>query len=277
MREGVVEAAGISTAYLEGGAGDAVVLLHGSGPGVSARSTWQPTFGALAAGHRVLAPDLAGFGATERRPGFRYGLRAWLLQVVGFLDALRLERASLVGNSLGGALALALATHSPQRFDRLVLVGSAGLKFPVTPGLEAIWGYEPGRAAMRRVLEVMAYDGGLVTDDVVEARYLASVEPGVGEAFATMFPAPHQRWVDAMATPEDRIAALPQPTLLIHGRDDRVVPVSCAYRLAELIDRAQLQVYGRCGHWALVERADDVNGLVAQFLGARPRRPGGTG
>ncbi|MGH2690441.1 MAG: alpha/beta fold hydrolase, partial [Actinomycetota bacterium] len=217
-----VETAGIATHYHEAGAGPPVVLIHGSGPGVCAYATWRRSIPALSRHHRVLAPDLIGFGLTERRRDQTYGRDAWLAHLEAFADAVGAGAASLVGNSLGGALAITLAERRPDRVPRLALVSAPVVSFPVTDGLRTIWGYKPGRSAMRRVLETLAYDKRLVTDEVVESRYLASIESGAYEAFATMFPPPYQRWVDAFAVPDDQLSALSQPTLVVHGRQDRV-------------------------------------------------------
>ncbi len=265
----LIDVAGITTNYHDAGDGAPVVLIHGSGPGASAHATWRQCIPALATDHRVLAPDLLGFGLTERPPGLACNLAAWLDHLVGFLDAVKVRRASMVGYSLGGALAIALAARRPERVDGLVLVSSAGLSFPVTEGLTTVWGYRPGIATMRGLLETLAHNRELVTEEVVEMRYRASVEPGVHEAFARLFPAPYQRWVDAVATPEPRIGAIPHRTLIVHGREDRVVPLQTAYRLVQLIPRSQLHVFGGCGHWVPVERADDLNLLLRGFL-ARP-------
>ena len=81
-----------------------------------------------------------------------------------------------------------------------------------------------------------------------------------------MFPAPRQRWVEAMATPEEQIRRIPHETLIVHGRDDRVIPVDNAYRLLALIERSELHVFGRCGHWSQIEWADDFNSLLVRFL-----------
>jgi pimeloyl-ACP methyl ester carboxylesterase len=259
-----VEAAGVATNYLEAGSGSPVVLVHGSGPGVSAYANWRLTIPALATEHRVLAPDMAGFGFSAKPGG--YGMDGWLAQLRGFVDALGLDRVALVGNSFGGGLAIAFADRWPERVDRLVLMGSVGVVFSITEGLDAVWGYEPSPANMRRILDVFAHDRSLVTDELAEVRYRASVEPGVQEAFAAMFPAPRQRWVEAMATPEDRIAALPHETLVVHGREDQVIPLDNALRLLELIPRSQLHVFGRCGHWTQIEHAAGFNELVLDFL-----------
>ena len=259
-----VLAAGVATNYLEAGTGAPVVLVHGSGPGVTAYANWRLTIPALAGRLRVLAPDMAGFGFSEKTG--RYGLEAWSEQLVGFLDALGLEQVSLVGNSFGAGLAIAVASAHPERVDRLVLMGAVGVPFPITEGLDRVWGYEPSPANMRSILDVFAHDRTLVNDELAEVRYRASIEPGVQEAFAAMFPAPRQRWVDALATPDDAIRALPHDTLIVHGRDDRVIPLANAYRLLELIERAQLHVFGRCGHWTQIEWAADFNAALLRFL-----------
>jgi 2-hydroxy-6-oxo-octa-2,4-dienoate hydrolase len=264
----LVDAGGIKTNYLEAGAGLPVVLIHGSGPGVTAYANWRLTIPGLAEHVHVYAPDMVGFGFTERPDGIDYSMRTWVDQLVAFLDALDLQRVSLVGNSFGGALALRLAVEHPERVHRLVLMGAAGVDFPLTEGLDAVWGYEPSVENMRRLLDIFAYNRELVTDELAELRYRASVEPGVQESFSAMFPAPRQRWVEALATPEDRIAAMPHETLVVHGRDDRVIPLENSTRLLGLIERSELHVFGRCGHWTQIERAVEFNALLARFLTA---------
>lgn len=259
-----VDAAGIGTNYLEAGEGTPVVLVHGSGPGVSAYANWRLTMPDLATEHRVLAPDMAGFGFSDRP--HTYGMANWVRQLDGFLEALSLERVSLVGNSFGGGLALAFAARWPERVDRLVLMGSMGVEFPITDGLDRVWGYEASLENMRAVIDLFAHDRALVTDELAQLRYRASTEPGVQEAFSTMFPAPRQRWVADMATPEHVIRSLPHETLIVHGRDDRIIPLDNALRLLQLIDRSQLHVFGRCGHWTQIEHAAEFNQLLLRFL-----------
>lgn len=263
---GSVVAGGFRTNYLESGNGEPVVLIHGSGPGVTAYANWRLTIPDLARHHRVLAPDMVGFGYSERPEAISYGVQTWADQVVGLLDALSLERASLVGNSFGGAIALRVAVQHPDRVDRLVLMGSIGVPFPITDALDAVWGYEPSLGAMRGLLDVFAYSRKLVSDELAEVRYRASIEPGFQEAFSSMFPAPRQRHVDAMATPDEKIAALPHETLIIHGREDRVIPMRTSLRLLQLIDRSQLHVFGQCGHWTQIERRAEFNRLLDEFL-----------
>ncbi len=265
-----VDAGGIKTNYLEAGDGTPVVLVHGSGPGVTAYANWRLTIPGLAPAFRVLAPDMAGFGFSDK-PGGVADLAAWVVQIIGFLDALGIERASVVGNSFGGSIGIRLATDHPDRVDRLVLMGATGISFPITEGLDQVWGYQPSFENMRRILDYFAYSRELVNDELAEVRYRAALAPGVQEAFSALFPAPRQRWVEAITTPEDKIRAIPHETLIIHGREDQVIPLDNAYRLLGLIERSELHVFGRCGHWSQIEWADDFNALLVRFLGRDPR------
>jgi 2-hydroxymuconate-semialdehyde hydrolase len=181
-------AAGIRTNYHEWGKGFPVILIHGSGPGVSAWANWRLTLPALGQRFRVLAPDMVGFGFTERPADNVYDISRWLVHLEGFLDALGIAQAHLVGNSFGGALALAFAIRRPMRVRRLVLMGSAGISFPITPGLEAVWGYTPSLENMRHLLDIFAYDRRLVTDELAKMRFEASIRPGFQESFSAMFP-----------------------------------------------------------------------------------------
>jgi pimeloyl-ACP methyl ester carboxylesterase len=260
------DANGIKTNYLEAGKGDPVVLIHGSGPGVTSYANWRLVLPALAENFRVLAPDMVGFGFSERPANVEYGVQTWADQVVGLMDTLDLQKAHLVGNSFGGAIALRVATQHPDRVGKLVLMGSMGVPFPITEGLERVWGYEPSFENMRKVLDVFAYSRDLVNDELAEVRYRGSIQPGFQESFAAMFPAPRQRWVEAMCTPEDDIRRLPHRTLIVHGREDQVIPVQTSLRLMELIDNADLSVFSHCGHWSMIERTADFNRSVSQFF-----------
>jgi len=260
------DANGIKTNYLEAGKGDPVVLIHGSGPGVTSYANWRLVLPALAENFRVVAPDMVGFGFSERPASIEYGLQTWADQVVGLMDTLELPKAHLVGNSFGGAIALRIATQHPDRVGKLVLMGSMGVPFPITEGLERVWGYEPSFENMRKVLDVFAYSRELVNDELAEVRYRGSIQPGFQESFAAMFPAPRQRWVEAMCTPEDDIRRLPHRTLIVHGREDQVIPVQTSLRLMELIDNGDLSVFSHCGHWSMIERTADFNRSVSEFF-----------
>lgn len=245
--------------------GGTVLLIHGSGPGVSAWANWRLTIPALSTHFRVIAPDVVGFGYTERTVA-SYDLQTWTAHVVGVLDALGIDRAHVVGNSFGGSLALSLAIHHPDRVRRLGLMGAVGLDFPITPGLDAVWGYEPSVESMAELLRIFTATPAPGLQELAELRYQASIRPGVQEAYAAMFPAPRQRWVEALAHPEGQVASISAPTMIFHGREDRVIPLATSLRLFELIPDAQLHLFGQCGHWTQVEHTDDFNRILTDFL-----------
>ncbi len=261
-----IVAGGIETNYHDVGSGAPVLLIHGSGPGVTAWANWRLVLPELAETCRAIAPDMVGFGYTERPADIQYSTDGWVDHAIGLLDALGIEKTDLIGNSFGGAIALALAIRHPQRVRRLVLMGSVGVPFEITPELDAVWGYEPSLAAMRGLLDIFAHDRSLVNDELAELRYQASIRPGFQESFSAMFPAPRQRWVDAMASAEADIRAIQHKTLVIHGRDDRVIPLSNSITLNRWIDDSQLHVFGRCGHWVQIEHNREFNQLVSNFL-----------
>ncbi len=261
-----ISAGGLHINYHDHGSGFPVLMIHGSGPGVSAWVNWRLVIPELAKHRRVLAPDMAGFGFSERVPGMVYSMDAWVDQAIAFIDALDLPVVDLVGNSFGGALSLALAIRHPKRVRRLVLMGAAGVSFKITPALDAVWGYEPSFENMRGIMDVFAFDRGLVNDDIARLRYEASIRPGFHESYSSMFPAPRQRWVDALASDESAIAAIGKETLIIHGREDQVIPLENSLRFSQLISHSQLHVFGRCGHWTQIEHSKRFTELVSNFL-----------
>lgn len=261
-----ITAAGIKTNFHDIGAGRPVLLIHGSGPGVSGWANWRVTIPALAKEFRVIAPDMVGFGFTERPADVKYSKVTWMRHAIGLLDALKLDQVDIVGNSFGGALALTLAVEHPARIRRLVLMGSAGLNFPLTEGLDFAWGYTPSLQNMRKLLDVFAFNRNLVTDELAEMRFRAASRPGIQEAYASMFPAPRQRGIESLAVDEAEIAKLQQPTLIFHGREDRILPPEVSQRLFALIPNAELHMFANCGHWTQIEHAGRFNELVAGFL-----------
>lgn len=260
----------IETNYHDLGSGSPLLLLHGSGPGVSAWANWRLPLQSLPQHFRCLAPDLAGFGYSAAPPDMRHTRETWLDQIVSFLDAKNIEKTHVIGNSFGGSMALALAIAHPERVDRLVLMGSVGVPFELTPGLDAVWGYSPSIENMKAIMRTFAYDQTLIGDDLARMRYEASIRPGVQESYSAMFPAPRQRWVDAMAHAEQDVRKLRCKTLLIHGRDDQVIPLSTSLTLLDWIDQSELHVFGRCGHWTQIEHAAKFTRLVTDFLSEAP-------
>ncbi|WP_280763405.1 alpha/beta fold hydrolase [Prescottella agglutinans] len=262
-----LEVNGTATHYHDIGAGKPVVLLHGSGPGVSAWANWRHAIPALGSSARILALDLVGFGTTERPESVKYSLRTWTDHVWAFLDALGLDKVSVIGNSLGGRIAMQMAEDDQDRLDRLVLMGSPGVGMTVTEGLQALRNYEPSPEAMSALLKNhFAVDKSIITDDLVQIRYEASVAPGAHEAYRLMFFHPDHEG-GKLGITEQQVRAITVPTLLVHGREDRVVPVDIAWNMLDLLPNGDLHVFSRCGHWTQIERADEFNRVVGDFLG----------
>jgi pimeloyl-ACP methyl ester carboxylesterase len=261
-----IKAGGIDTDYLEAGSGDPVVLLHGSGPGVSAQANWQHNIGPLSQHFHVFAPDIVGFGATERPNDVIYSLRTWVDHVWAFLDAIGIQSTSIVGNSLGGRIALAMASEHPERITKMVLMGSPGVGMTMTGGLAALRAYTPSYESMRDLLlNHFAVDKSIITDDLVRIRYEASVAPGAYEAYRSMFFDPRHAGSE-LGIGEDEVRSITTPSLLVHGREDNVVPLQVATTMVGLLPNADLHVFAGCGHWTQIERAEEFCDLVGSYL-----------
>jgi 2-hydroxymuconate-semialdehyde hydrolase/2-hydroxy-6-oxo-octa-2,4-dienoate hydrolase len=262
-----IDAGGIETSYLEAGSGETVLMLHGSGPGVSALANWQHNIPTLAQRFHVLAPDIVGFGTTERPEDIVYSLRTWTDHVWAFMDARGVERARVIGNSLGGRIALQMATDQPNRIAKMVLMGTPGVGMTPTEGLAALRAYEPSHDAMRELLRnYFAVDPAMITDELVQIRYEASIADGAYEAYRAMFFDPRHAGSELDIT-EDEVRAIATPTLLIHGREDKVVALQVSVAMLGLLPNADLHVFSACGHWTQIERADEFSAVVSDYLG----------
>jgi pimeloyl-ACP methyl ester carboxylesterase len=261
-----IEAGDITTAYLEAGSGDPVLMLHGSGPGVSAMANWQYTIPVLAEKFHVLAPGIVGFGGTERPADIVYSLRTWTDHVWAFLNAHGIQKTAIVGNSLGRRIALQMATDRPDRISRIVLMGSPGVGMRPTEGLAALRAYEPSHDAMRALLRnYFAVNPALITEELVVIRYEASIADGAYEAYRAMFFDPRHKGSELGIT-EDEVRAVTTPALLVHGREDQVVPLSVSVTMLGLLPNADKHVFSHCGHWTQIERGDEFSALVCDFL-----------
>jgi len=259
--------------YTEAGTGPAVLLLHGGGPGASGTSNFGANLPAFAAHFRTLVVDQPGYGKSDKPPvqGNYFTFAADALKVL--LDELNIDRVDLVGNSLGGGTAVRFALSYPERAGRLVLMGPGGLSLNVfspdpTEGVKRLaeFGSQPSREKMAAFLRTLVFDQRLVTDELIDERYAAACDPDSLKAMASMGasffdPASYEQgllWREAHR--------LRHRVLLIWGREDRVNPVDGALVALKMIRRAQLHVFGGCGHWVQLEKADEFNRLAIGFL-----------
>lgn len=260
---------GVTVAYHDLGSGPCAVLIHGGGPGASGWSNFSRNAEALAERFRVLIVDLPGFGRSEKPPlpDKRYQFFASI--ILGLLDHLAVRRASLVGNSLGAMVSLRFALDFPERAKKLVLMGAPGwLSLSVTPteGVQHLMNYYrgegPTREKLRAFLACMVADRTGITDEIVEERFAASIDP---EVIRTSPLASNSPAIGEALWRED-VSCVTHPTLLVWGREDRVVPLDGAFPLLKQLPNGRLHVFAPCGHWAQWEHANRFNKLVAGFL-----------
>lgn len=241
--------------YVEAGRGQPVILLHGLG---ATKETWLPSFGALAAKYHVYAIDQIGFGRSDK-PHLDYKIATFVDFLHGFLVAQNLAKVTLVGNSLGGWIAMEFAIQHPEMMDRLVLVDSAGLTFlhpsPVDLNPSSL-------AATRALMEALFYDKKLVTDPIVRQVFADHLRNNDGYTI--------QRTFAGFQTPqfEDaKLGSIRAPTLIVWGRDDVLLPLASGEKLRDGITGAKLVVFDQCGHLPHVEKPAEFTRAVLEFLG----------
>lgn len=262
-----IDTCGYATNYHDIGSGDAVLLLHGSGAGVSGWVNWRGVTPDLSQKWRLIIPDMVGFGYTKTPEDFNFiFMDSWRLQALDLLDKLGIERAHIIGNSFGGAVALQLGLHHPSRVGRIVLMGSGGWPCKVEHELSALWGYKPSKENMRKAMSYMAYNQSLITEELVEMRYKATLRAGAQEIFERVFPEPLQPWLDAQALTIAELETIQNHTLLIHGRDDRVVDPKVSWNLHQHLINSELHTISQCGHWTMIEHRERFIKLVTNFL-----------
>jgi pimeloyl-ACP methyl ester carboxylesterase len=249
------------TAYLDEGSGPAVLLLHGSGPGASARANWHLTIPALVDARRVIAIDLTGFGASTASDDTEFSVANWAKQSFALLDALGIGTFSIIGNSLGGRIAMEMALDQPERMEKIVFMGSGGLMLQPTPALTKLRTYQPSIAAMGELIrECFLYDASLSSEQLIEDRYKASAATFAN--YSRMFGGDRS----TMIVDAERIKTIAAPSLVVHGRDDKVIPPDNGVMLSRLLPNADLCIFKKCGHWAQIERATDFNAIVRRFF-----------
>ncbi|MGY2112429.1 4,5:9,10-diseco-3-hydroxy-5,9,17-trioxoandrosta-1(10),2-diene-4-oate hydrolase [Nocardia gipuzkoensis] len=261
--------------YHEAGVGNGptIVLLHGGGPGASSWSNFARNIPVLAEHFHVLAVDQPGYGRSDKpteHPQYFVHSASALKDLLDHLEIT--SRVHLLGNSLGGGAAVRFALDYPDRAGKLVLMGPGGLSTNLfapdpTEGVKLLskFNYEPTRENLAAFLRIMVFDQSLITDELIEERFASASTPealaatrAMGKSFASADFEKGMLWRDAYK--------LRQPVLLIWGREDRVNPLDGALVATKLIPRAQLHVFGGCGHWAQLEKFHEFNRLAIDFL-----------
>jgi 4,5:9,10-diseco-3-hydroxy-5,9,17-trioxoandrosta-1(10),2-diene-4-oate hydrolase len=244
--------------------GPAVVFIHGSGPGANAYSNFSLNYPTIAdAGYRVVLPDMIGFGHSSKPAGIDYTLDLFTATCTELLDALGIQRCVLVGNSLGGAIALKIAMDQPQRVQKLVLMAPGGIEsredYFKMPGIQKMVSGFVGegfdRAGLRRLLELLAFDPKFVSDEMVEER-LNILQTQPKDVLGRMK-------IPDLSPDLGRVRC---PVLGFWGIEDRFCPASGYEKILRSVPDSRFVMYSRCGHWAMIERATDFNRNVLYFL-----------
>lgn len=273
IQDRYIKVGSIKTRYwYTGNQGTPVILLHGGGSSIE---VWGYNIQALAQHHRVFAFDMVGTGLSDK-PAVTYSLDYQLQFLRVFLDTLDIQTASLIGNSMGGSIALKFALESPERVSKLGLISSFGLgreidisdrllaAFPAMAKLIPL-----SRSFVRMVLNSCVYDPKSVPEEWVELSYQRFKLLGQKEALISLLVTNLDFWGVRRAVFSPIVQQLDRikvPTLIIWGKQDSIVPVAHAYVACQKILNSHLHVFERCGHWAQVEYPEKFNRIVSEFL-----------
>jgi len=255
-----------------GDEGTPVIMLHGLGGSVE---DWQLNINALAQHHRVYAVDLAGFGRSEKPPvvfTFSYGAQF----VNDFMEVQHIELASLIGLSMGGGVALQCAIQFPDKVEKLVVADSAGLgrelafilRFVTLPLIGELL-TRPSRKGTFWSLKQCVYNPAILTEELVESSYQLAALPKAQECFLSTlrgFANFRGQRAEDIHSIVDNLATITAPTLIIWGQQDRILPVAHAHVAKEKIPNAELHILNHCGHLPQLERSEEFNALVLEFL-----------
>ncbi|MFS2068291.1 alpha/beta fold hydrolase [Pseudomonas sp. CT11-2] len=255
---------GLDIHYQDEGQGETLVFIHGSGPGASGYSNFQgnyPWFNEH--GYRTLVPDLPGYGLSSKPEDVEYVLDFFVSALHEFLQALEVQRCVLVGNSLGGAIALKYALDFPWHVSKLILMGPGGLEerevyFQMEGIQKMMSDFADGaldREGMRRLLSILVYDPSLITNTLLDQRVpICALQP--------------KSVLSTMRVPNlsERLGEITCPVLGFWGSDDKFCPASGAFKVLTHCQNARFVLVNRCGHWVMVEHRDLFNRTCLDFL-----------
>lgn len=261
--------------YHEVGSGPVLLMIHGSGPGVTGWANFEGNLELFSQHFRCIIIDLPGYGKSDAVPG--NPILESVMGTLRLLDGLNIEKAHIIGNSLGGIVASQIAAHHPQRVERLIMIGGIGMNifssFPAE-GLQLLseFAENPTRENVIRWLNAMVYDRKLVTEELIETRLAQATEPKTLASTRALYSREAIEGMQAMFAGPDatqRIAhysSIQAPTLLTWGRDDRVSPIDMALIPMRLIPKCELHTFPNCGHWAMIEAKDAFENVTLAFL-----------
>ncbi|WP_226037538.1 alpha/beta fold hydrolase [Aquibacillus saliphilus] len=270
----MIQTGDYKTHVIEGGdkSSETIIFLHGSGPGVTGKSNWQHVLPAFAANFHVVAPDFYGFGRTDHpdvppNNGVEW-LRARIDQITTLMDEMEIDKAHLVGNSLGGVISLHLIMQAPKKFDKIILMGAGGGKFEPTPELMKLQNFhkDPDPASFQNLLSWFLFDDSTLEnelEEVVKERLELFLKPEVRKSYEATFT---NATLADLAVPPSAMKRMKNEFLLLHGKEDRFVPLESSLYMMDYIPNGQLHVFKRCGHWVQIEQKDRFVKLTNDFF-----------
>lgn len=280
-RSRFVLAGGVKTHYTEsGGDGPVLVAMHGGGAGSSGAAGMGALMSLLSDSFRVIGLDsVGGFGLTDPSGPVEYGLQSRVDHLAAFVDALCLERFTLIGNSQGAWCVAKYTTMRPDRVEKLIMLGTGsvgsamGQKMPPSEGQKLMQGYDGTRAGMLKLMEGLVYDRSKISDELVDLRQAAVERPGAPEAFKALGAAIRRQQSDPLFQPMfDLSTSLPAitkliPTIMIWGENDIFAVPELGRRLEPLLPDVRFHWVERAGHQVQTDRPDVVAAIVRDFAG----------
>lgn len=253
--------------YNEIGTGEPLICLHGAGPGASSWSNFRTNIDEFSGRYRTILWDMPQYGKSDKIviDGPRLTYTSGILRQ--FMDQLGIKSARFVGNSMGGQVAIKLAIDSPERVEKLVVIGSTpvgqSLFCPMPlEGIKMIGNYYKGEGPspekMRTLIQTLLYDSSFLTDEVLQERYESSLDPDTIRIMRDSAPGREDL--------SDQLHRVTCPSLIVWGLDDRFGALDIGLLMTRKFKDARMHIFSHCGHWAQVEHADEFNRLVLDFM-----------
>ena len=274
-----VTVCGVRVHYVQAGTGNPLVLLHGLG---ASWITWSLNIEPQARHFTVYALDLPGHGDSDK-PEIDYSIPSGVRFIQAFLNVLKLDRVALVGNSIGGLFAFRVAREAPQKVSQVVLVGAAGL------GREVSWGLRfsalpligellhiPNVVTLKGLARGLFYQPQAIERQILEELRRVRNQSEARRAVIKAIRSGIHFWgmKREFVSPLD-LNSLTMPVLVVWGAQDRILPVQHAYQVARECPRVRVEVFPQCGHWPQMEKAEEFNQLLPEFLRGSTAKPVG--
>lgn len=255
---------GLRVHYHEAGAGPAVMFVHGSGPGATGWSNFKHNYEVLAAaGFRCIVPDLIGYGFSTTDDGVAYSWEMLVGGIKGLCDALGLEKVTLIGNSMGGAMCIQAALDHPELVERMILMAPGGIEdrevymgmLGIRTMLKILYKSGVTRESMKDIFKLQLYNEDLITDEIIAERF-------------EVYPKQAKNILGQVTVPNlaSRLPEIKCPVLGLWGQNDNFTPVSGVNVLMSGLPNVRVLSINKCGHWVMVEHAGLFNRTCIDFL-----------